>query len=69
MVEGNEVEDVVVSPCVLVCLYDKGLDACRGCYRTLDEIGHWSIYTAEEKREVLARVALRRAQGGRLTAD
>jgi predicted Fe-S protein YdhL (DUF1289 family) len=47
---------------VLVCLYDKGLDACRGCFRSLDEIAHWSIYTAEEQRAVLERVAARRSR-------
>ena len=69
MNESNEVDNLVASPCVLVCLYDKGLDACRGCYRTLDEIAHWSIYTADERRAVIARVAARRAELGRLTAD
>ncbi|MBC7779898.1 MAG: DUF1289 domain-containing protein [Proteobacteria bacterium] len=62
-------EPAVASPCVLVCLYDKGLDACRGCYRTLDEIAHWSIYTPDEQRAVLAQVAERRSNLGRLTAD
>jgi predicted Fe-S protein YdhL (DUF1289 family) len=69
MAEPDEVEDVVQSPCVLVCLYDKGLNACRGCYRTLDEIAHWSVYTADEQRAVLASIAARRAASGRLTAD
>jgi len=69
MTESNDVCDQVASPCVLVCLYDKGLDACRGCFRTLDEIAHWSIYTADEQRAVLARLAARRAELGRLTAD
>lgn len=54
----------VASPCVLVCLYDKDLDACRGCLRSLDEIAHWSIYTPDEQRAVLARVALLRSQPG-----
>ncbi len=54
----------VASPCVLVCLYDKDLDACRGCFRSLDEIAHWSIYTAEEQRGVLERVAARRSRSG-----
>jgi len=55
---------VVASPCVLVCLYDRELDACRGCLRTLDEIAHWSIYTSEEQRAVLARIAAARAAAG-----
>ena len=57
-------EAPVASPCVLVCLYDKDLGACRGCFRSLDEIAHWSIYTAEEQRAVLERVAARRSRSG-----
>jgi predicted Fe-S protein YdhL (DUF1289 family) len=49
---------------VLVCLYDKGLDACRGCFRSLDEIAHWSIYDPSEQRAVLERVAERRRRAG-----
>jgi predicted Fe-S protein YdhL (DUF1289 family) len=52
----------VPSPCVLVCLYDKDLDACRGCFRSLDEIAHWSIYDPDEQRAVLERVAERRSR-------
>jgi predicted Fe-S protein YdhL (DUF1289 family) len=63
MAESSEAEDVVPSPCVLVCLFDKQLQACSGCYRTLDEIAYWSIYTPGEQREVLARLAARRAAG------
>jgi uncharacterized protein len=54
----------VASPCVLVCLYDRDLDACRGCFRSLDEIAHWSIYDPDEQRAVLARVAERRRRSG-----
>jgi len=59
-----EADDLVASPCVLVCLYDKDLDACRGCFRSLDEIAHWSIYEPSEQRAVLARVAERRRRAG-----
>ena len=59
-----EAEGTVASPCVLVCLYDKDLDACRGCFRTLDEIAHWSIYEPWEQRAVLDRVAERRRRAG-----
>jgi len=57
-------EGPVASPCVLVCLYDKDLDACRGCFRSLDEIAHWSIYEPWEQRAVLDRVAERRRRAG-----
>jgi len=60
--DAADAEAPVASPCVLVCLYDKTLDACSGCLRSLDEIAHWSIYTAEEQRAVLERVAARRSR-------
>jgi predicted Fe-S protein YdhL (DUF1289 family) len=62
--DAADAEAPVASPCVLVCLYDKDLDACRGCFRSLDEIAHWSIYTAQEQRDVLERVAARRSRSG-----
>ncbi|MCE2948116.1 MAG: DUF1289 domain-containing protein [Betaproteobacteria bacterium] len=57
-------EAPVASPCVRVCLYDQDLDACRGCFRSLDEIAHWSIYEPSEQRSVLERVAERRRRAG-----
>jgi predicted Fe-S protein YdhL (DUF1289 family) len=54
----------VASPCVQVCLYDRDFDACRGCFRSLEEIAHWSIYEPDEQRAVLERVAERRRQSG-----
>lgn len=54
----------VASPCVQVCLYDRDYDACRGCFRSLEEIAHWSIYEPDEQRAVLERVAERRRQSG-----
>lgn len=60
----GDCETPVASPCVQVCLYDKDLGACRGCLRSLDEIAHWSIYTAGEQRAVLERVAARRGRAG-----
>lgn len=59
----------VASPCVRVCLYDRELDACRACLRTLDEIAHWSIYTCEEQRAVLTRIEAVRAVAGGTGAD
>jgi uncharacterized protein len=50
-------DDIVDSPCIRVCLYDATLGACSGCLRTLDEIGHWSSYSPDEQRAVLARIA------------
>ncbi|OIQ81125.1 hypothetical protein GALL_371060 [mine drainage metagenome] len=51
----------VPSPCVQICTMDEASGLCRGCARTLAEIATWSALDDEAKREVLARVAQRRA--------
>jgi predicted Fe-S protein YdhL (DUF1289 family) len=33
---------------------------CVGCFRTLEEIGRWSVMGEEEKENVLKEVALRK---------
>lgn len=45
--------DTVKSPCISVCALDED-DICMGCYRSLREIGDWSQYTADQKRQVVA---------------
>lgn len=51
------------SPCVDICRMDAARQLCVGCLRTLEEIGGWSGFSDERKRQVLAAVAERRAQG------
>jgi uncharacterized protein len=53
--------DTVPSPCVKVCMLDRATGLCRGCLRTIDEIGDWVEMTAEEKRATLERIEQRRA--------
>ena len=43
----------IKSPCISVCALDEN-DVCFGCYRTANEITNWSVYSDEEKRDVLA---------------
>lgn len=45
-------EKPVGSPCVSVCALDSG-DVCTGCYRTMKEIGDWSVMDNAQKREVI----------------
>ena len=51
------------SPCVDICRMDAARQLCIGCLRTIDEIGGWSGFSDERKRQVLAAVAARRAEG------
>lgn len=47
------------SPCTGVCSIDPVTQACRGCARTLAEIGAWLGASAAEKRGILDAVAQR----------
>ena len=51
----------IVSPCINVCILDEELGVCRGCARTLDEIGDWSRYHAAERERIMAELPARRA--------
>lgn len=54
--------DAVASPCINVCKMDARTGWCEGCRRSLDEIADWSVYSAAQKRAVLARLPARFAQ-------
>lgn len=49
------------SPCIGICQIDDH-GTCSGCYRTLDEIGRWSIASNTEKHAILAKLRERRWQ-------
>jgi uncharacterized protein len=53
-------EGGVASPCIDVCRLDaRGL--CIGCRRTIEEITEWSRASEARRREILRKVADRRA--------
>lgn len=49
----------VGSPCVRNCCLNEE-DICLGCFRSLDEIIHWSESTDAERRTILASTEQRR---------
>jgi predicted Fe-S protein YdhL (DUF1289 family) len=49
------------SPCVGICLMDPATRLCRGCLRRVEEIAAWYGASVAEKRDILARIAARRA--------
>lgn len=53
-------ESPVMSPCIGVCRIDPDSGWCVGCLRRLDEIAAWATLDDAARREVLARVAVRR---------
>ncbi len=46
-------EPEVKSPCVSICVLDDA-QLCLGCGRTRNEIGCWSLATADEQRKICA---------------
>ena len=58
----------VPSPCINVCTIDPATGLCRGCARTLQEIGDWIDLSDAGKQAVWARIAERRAAEEGLSA-
>lgn len=50
----------VISPCNNQCFMNPKTNYCEGCLRTIEEIIRWSIYTDEEKKQVLKKVERRK---------
>ncbi len=49
----------VPSPCNSVCRMDEATGWCRGCLRTLDEIGSWGALADPQRRAVWRRIESR----------
>lgn len=41
------------SPCKLICSVERESDLCFGCGRSRDEIARWTLYSKEERDEIL----------------
>ena len=52
----------IASPCVNICRMDEASGACRGCFRTLDEIAEWAEADAHRRIAILAAVDKRRRE-------
>jgi predicted Fe-S protein YdhL (DUF1289 family) len=52
----------IETPCINVCILDPASRLCRGCGRTLDEIGRWTLLTDAERRRVMAELPQRLAR-------
>ncbi|MEQ8248047.1 MAG: DUF1289 domain-containing protein [Alphaproteobacteria bacterium] len=48
-----------VSPCISVCQMNMRTGQCKGCYRTLEEIGAWRVADPARQREILLTIAQR----------
>ena len=51
----------IASPCISVCRLDPATGWCVGCLRTIDEIAAWGTLGDARRAQVMAELALRRA--------
>ena len=49
------------SPCIKVCVMDARTGLCKGCYRSLDEIGGWGQMSDAEREAVMAELDARKS--------
>ena len=54
--------EAMESPCVKICTYDPATRLCRGCGRTLEEIGAWFSMTEAERQAVMEKLPFRLAK-------
>jgi len=43
----------IETPCEQICIVDAPSGLCRGCGRSLDEIGRWTAYSDDERRRIM----------------
>lgn len=53
----------VLSPCLGICTIDER-GYCRGCFRSLQEIGAWLSYTPAQREHLMEIVLPAREAGG-----
>ena len=51
----------IETPCVKICTIDTLAGICRGCGRSLNEIGRWASLTAEQRKAIMAQLPARLA--------
>jgi len=61
--------DPIKSPCKSLCAVDGRLGFCRGCGRTLKEIGGWSQYSHAERDVIMNELSDRFVSHGLTVPD
>jgi predicted Fe-S protein YdhL (DUF1289 family) len=59
----------VESPCIKTCVIDPVHGLCRGCGRTLSEIGSWVSMLSSERRAIMAALPERLRNAGLSQTD
>jgi predicted Fe-S protein YdhL (DUF1289 family) len=44
---------VIETPCEQICIVDPPSGLCRGCGRSLAEIGRWTVYSDGERSRIM----------------
>lgn len=47
------------SPCKKICVVDPRGQICVGCFRTLDELGRWTLMSKDERLVIKAQLPAR----------
>jgi predicted Fe-S protein YdhL (DUF1289 family) len=47
------------TPCEKICIVDQPSGLCRGCGRSLAEIGRWTSYSNAERTRIMAELPKR----------
>jgi predicted Fe-S protein YdhL (DUF1289 family) len=47
------------TPCEQICIVDQPSGLCRGCGRSLAEIGHWTVYSDGERARIMVELPRR----------
>tara|TARA_B100001121_G_C18422835_1_gene495514 strand:- start:452 stop:613 length:162 start_codon:yes stop_codon:yes gene_type:complete len=50
----------IKSPCIQKCELDNEGKFCLGCFRYLDEISDWEIFSDEKKKTILDSIKMRK---------
>lgn len=62
LVDRVNVDKIVPSPCLSICILADGADGvdyCIGCFRTDKEIQDWYTFTNEEKEQIIEELPTR----------
>jgi prolyl-tRNA editing enzyme YbaK/EbsC (Cys-tRNA(Pro) deacylase)/predicted Fe-S protein YdhL (DUF1289 family) len=58
-VSQSQAGGLIPSPCISVCQINTATGMCTGCYRSLQEIAHWSQADELEQRRIWGLIAAR----------
>jgi predicted Fe-S protein YdhL (DUF1289 family) len=65
----REEGETLKTPCIKVCVMDLQSGLCRGCYRTLEEIGRWGSMDDAQREAVMKQLPARKTQAGSDVAE